>query len=128
MKRVKFAAIAVFASIFAAPVAADVFRFDMDGGKCDTDMTYAEFGPEGMAWVDYGGDYIPDGSWFILNQTKLKNGLIAYEVSDVDSGFKTVIYLQPKRGYFTINDHYARNPADMDKEGLVDVAKLTPCK
>lgn len=114
---------------FPASLAAQelpVYRFDLDGGVCDTEFGYAEFGVEGMAWVDYGGDFINDGSYYVTD-FKNKNGLAIYYVSKTDYPFKTVFIVNPKTGRFTSETGYLKNPNLMNKEGMVDVAVMHPC-
>ena len=124
----KFLIAAAALSVFAAPAFAKNYRFDLDGGKCDADEGYAEFGPEGMAWIDYGGQFLPNGSWYITDQKDIGKGFIEYSLTSVDTGWKTKVYLRPSTGHFFESPGYLKDLSVLDQEGYVDIGQLDPCK
>lgn len=102
------------------------FQFDEDGGECNSEFLYAQFGYEGMVYVEAGRSrYIPEGQFGIISHQFHKDGLVAYEVGDqFDNTF--TFYVLPS-GHITVSPAYLNNPSSMKHEGNVDVLSLKPC-
>ena len=129
MKVKRIAVAAAFLSTIAIAAEAKVYRFDSDGGRCQRDSIYAEFGAEGMAYINAGGSrYIPEGNFFqAANPRVLKNGLVVFPAVD-EYNHRFDFIINPATGSFTAEVGYAANPKVMEKEGAVDVAHMKPCK
>ena len=101
------------------------YFFDLDGGQCNAEsMVYAEFGPEGMAYIEGGNKYTGNGG-FILETKNLKNGLVQYKIGPMYESMKPYwVTLDPK-GYF--GRFKTNNPNDLRVEGAVDTMEFEPC-
>ena len=121
--------VATIAVLMASPVMAQgtpTFQFDSNGGKCNSDYLYAQFGYEGMVYIDAGGSrYTPEGEFFIVDTITLKNGVYSYKVGDKFGNYFDFFVLPT--GEFTTEKNYVKNPSLMKEEGFVDVIRLKPC-
>ena len=125
MKILSISTLALVASASIA-MATPNYYFDNDGGHCDNnDYVYAEFGPEGMAYIEGGNKYTGNGG-YILETKTLKNGLVHYKIQPTFEGIKPYWVTLDPRGYF--GSYKTNNPNDLRVEGSVDTMEFKPCQ